>query len=162
MHADISIQKQQNGLCSGANIRYISVTYPFRVSINSTLYKQWSKCTFKCMEVLQWIKGITFSTEFNFAIKSLKNSQGTPFSQYGYQFSMRNTKIYKIYQLHMLIFFTFCNISKPNFAILLTFGCSLTLFLWIAQFRDFFQNFAQCAIGPFAKGKFFIHAFWTV
>ena len=50
-----------------------------------------------------------------------------PFSRCWYQFSLRNTKIYKICNLHRLTFSTFYNVSQPNFAILLILGCSSML-----------------------------------
>ena len=37
------------------------------------------------------------------------------FSIARYRFSMRNNKVYKIYQRYRLIFFTFYNVLQPNF-----------------------------------------------
>ena len=50
-----------------------------------------------------------------------------PFSRCRYQFSVRNTKIYKIRNVHSLTFSIFSNVSQPNFAILLILGCSSML-----------------------------------
>ena len=52
-----------------------------------------------------------------------------PFSRCWYQFSVRNTKIYKICNLHRLTFSTFYNVSQLNFAILQILGCSSMLYM---------------------------------
>jgi hypothetical protein len=66
----------------------------------------------------------------NFVYFSITHGKLIPLSRKGYQFCVGNTKIYKICKLHRGIFLAFYNyISQPNSAILLTFGCSLTLLL---------------------------------
>ena len=40
------------------------------------------------------------------------------------QTSARNTKVYRIHKICRAIFSAFYNISRPNFAILLTLSCS--------------------------------------
>ena len=54
-----------------------------------------------------------------------KISKIAPFSRCWYQFSVRNTKIYKICNLQTLTFSTFYNVS--HFAILLILECSSML-----------------------------------
>ena len=76
----------------------------------------------------------------NFVYFCITHEKLIPFSRYWYQFSVRNTKIYKICKLHRVIFFTFYNISQPNFAILLPSGNEFYYF-------EIFQNFVLYAIG---------------
>ena len=56
--------------------------------------------------------------------------------QKGHQFSVRNTKIYKIRKLYTVIFFTFYSVLQPNFAVL---GCSSMLFNDF-HYIDFFKK----------------------
>ena len=69
------------------------------------------------------------------------------------QFCVRNTKIYKICKLHRGIFFTFYDILHPNFAILLTLGCSLTLLLWIVLFRTFLKTLSIVQSAQYYESK---------
>ena len=50
-----------------------------------------------------------------------------PTSRKRYQFSVRNTEVYKVRKLCRAIFSSFYNISRPNFVILLILGCSSML-----------------------------------
>ena len=63
----------------------------------------------------------------NFVYFCITHGKLIPLSRKRYQFSPRNTKVYKICKFYRVIFFTFYNISQPNFAILLNLGCSLML-----------------------------------
>ena len=63
----------------------------------------------------------------NFVYFRITRGKLIPLSRKRYQFSPRNTKVYKICKLYRLIFFTFYNISQQNLAILLTLGCSLMM-----------------------------------
>ena len=59
-----------------------------------------------------------------------------------YQFSVRNTKVYKIRKISRAIFSSFYNILQPNFAILPILGCSSMLYCCGNEFShfNFFQN----------------------
>ena len=63
----------------------------------------------------------------NFVYFCITHGKLIPTSRKPYQFSVRNTKVYKIRELCRAIFSSFYNISRPNFAILLILGCSSML-----------------------------------
>ena len=74
--------------------------------------------------VFMFINIICFFSRNSWTCMNLRN-----FLRKWYQFSVRNTKVYKIRKLCRAIFFSFYNISRPNFAILLILGCSSMLWL---------------------------------
>ena len=65
----------------------------------------------------------------NFVCFCITHGKLIPTSRKRYQFSVRNTKVYKIRKLCRAIFFSFHNISRPYFAILLILECSSMLWL---------------------------------
>ena len=62
-----------------------------------------------------------------------------------------NTSMYKICELQWAVFFTFSNISQPNFALLLILKCSFSLWYW------FPFSSLQFKINPQLKSSFFLH-----
>ena len=60
----------------------------------------------------------------NFVYFCITHEKLIPTSRKRYQFSVRNTKVYKNRKICKAIFSSFYNISRPNFAILLILGCS--------------------------------------
>ena len=72
------------------------------------------------------MKKISSAKFANFVYFCITHRKLIPLSRKRYQFFVR-TKRYKICKLHRVIFFTFYNISQPNFAILLRLRRSLML-----------------------------------
>ena len=83
----------------------------------------------------------------NFVYFCITHGKLIPTSRKRYQFSVGNTKVYKIHKLCRAMFSSFYNISQPNFAILPILRCSSKF-----SHFNFFQNSVHNAIGPLLSG----------
>ena len=96
------------------NIQIVKFITPALKSILNLV--KWQTLVAKCLQKFA-----------NFVYFCITYGKLIPLSRKRYQFSVSDSKVYKICKFCRLIFFTFYNISQQNFAILLTLGCSLIL-----------------------------------
>ena len=88
------------------------------------------KSILKLVKLQSWLRNVVKCGKCkpvkiaNFVYFCITHGKLIPTSRKRYQFSLRNTKVYKIRKLCTAIFSSFYNISRPNFAILLILGCS--------------------------------------